>query len=609
MTLKCKRFLAYAVLFILALLINVKARTQKSSFDSAFQATLAIKSDTARLKQLLHINDGNLSPRQHIKLNNAILEEAQALKVDSAITQAYIQIGRAYSTLNDYAEALKMYIKALSVAEKTNDYKRQALTFGNIGWMYKNTGETSESAEDLDKAKEYIDKGLEITRKHQLQSEEISLMSNLAVIYDLKKLHNKAIETYTAIIPKIDPKNKWSLINIRMNLGISYKNSRQLDSALAQYKIALGLADSIKDDFYKMVVIDNMANLYYEMGQYGLSTNMAFEAINNSYTQDFAAIRVDMYDCLRKVYEKQGNYKNALAYSQKLLAIKDSVLNKEKSAQLKDMQEKYETDIKDKQINVQQGQISYNQKLNLILGAGAVAFLLIAVFIYANLRKTARLNRTISAQRDELAKQSNTLSVMMKELHHRVKNNLQIVSSLLNLQSMRLSDTEAVNAVKESRERVQAMSLIHQRLYKTDDITGINMQEYVKDLADFLAASYGYGPDDIVINIDIAEEWVDVDKALPIGLILNELLTNAFKYAFNGVKQPQLDISFKHTGSDVTLTVKDNGHGLDPAKWNKSKTGSFGRQLVKALCSQLRAKEKLEVENGTSFTFIIPQAA
>ncbi len=212
-------------------------------------------------------------------------------------------------------------------------------------------------------------------------------------------------------------------------------------------------------------------------------------------------------------------------------------------------------------------------------------------------------------QRDELSKKSGSLSVMMKELHHRVKNNLQIVSSLLNLQSMRLTDEGAISAVQESKQRVQAMSLIHQRLYKTSDITRINMKEYIKELADFLATSYGYGPDNFTLQLDTKEEWVDIDKALPLGLILNELLTNAFKYAFAGIARPALHITFTHAEGNFTLVVKDNGKGIKPGEWDDKTNTSFGRQLIKALCSQLRAKERLEVLNGTSFIFTIPEAA
>nr|WP_240966319.1 sensor histidine kinase [Pseudoflavitalea sp. G-6-1-2] len=198
----------------------------------------------------------------------------------------------------------------------------------------------------------------------------------------------------------------------------------------------------------------------------------------------------------------------------------------------------------------------------------------------------------------------------MKELHHRVKNNLQIVSSLLSLQTNRLEDENAIAVLKESQLRVQAMSFIHQRLYKTDNITTVNMREYLTDLAESLVASYGYQRDDFDLHIDVSREFLDIDKALPAGLIINELVTNSLKYAYKGVVRPMLGISLSYnTGTDsLVIDIRDNGTGLDPEKWKKAHN-SFGKQLITALCKQLRATQQVQVENGTHFIINIPAQA
>jgi len=553
-----------------------------------------------------------LTTRQAIKLENIIVEEAVALKADSIAMLTYGYLGEKYTHISEFATALNSYLKELALAEKRNDYKTQVKATVNLSWIYKTTGETYNTPADIDKAGEYLQKALLICRSHNLIELEAHVLSNIAIGYDIKKMHNKAIETYKQIIPKLEQFNDVRFkTTVFMNMGISYKNDKQFNNALAAYQTAMKQVDSTHAKGpQKCYITDNMANLYFEMNQLPLSEKMALDALQLANTKDGSeAALVDMDGLLIKLYSKEGRYKDALDYSTKLSALKDSVFNKEKSLQLKDMQEKYDTDNKDKQITAQQAQITYNKKLNLILAGGGIAALLIAGFIYYNLRKTAKLNKIVSSQRDVLSKQSEKLSVMMKELHHRVKNNLQIVSSLLNLQSMRLVDEGAINAVQESKQRVQAMSLIHQRLYKTDDITRVNMKEYIKELADFLAVSYGYNENNFALELDAEEEWVDIDKALPMGLILNELLTNAFKYAFGGIEKPCLHITFKHEENNFVLNVKDNGKGISIGVWNDKRSKSFGRQLVKALCGQLRAKEKLEVVNGTSFTFTIPEAA
>ncbi len=479
-----------------------------------------------------------------------------------------------------------------------------------MAWIYKTTGESYNSPSDLAKARDNLNKALAIARENHLDKEEASVLDGLAIQYDIAKQHKLAIATFKQSLAVNErSKNGPSQMINHMNMGISYKKNGEFDSALAEYTKATALCDSFKLVEEKSYLLDNLAYLYFEMGQYGQCEKYAVEAAKQAKDLGEQALSIDIYNLLTKLYAKQARYEDAYNASTELMALKDSVFTSDKSAQLKDMQEKYDTDIKDKQITNQQGQIDYNKKLNITLAIAGACAVLIALVIYFNLRKTARLNKLVSAQRDELDKQSKSLSLMMKELHHRVKNNLQIVSSLLNLQSMRLTDEGAISAVQESKQRVQAMSLIHQRLYKTDDITRINMKEYINELAGFLSVSYGYRPDNFTLHLDIQDEWTDIDKALPLGLILNELLTNAFKYAFNGIEHPALNISFKHAGDNIELVVKDNGNGIKPGEWDAGKNTSFGRQLIKSLCGQLRAKEKLEVDQGTSFTYTIPAAA
>jgi len=218
------------------------------------------------------------------------------------------------------------------------------------------------------------------------------------------------------------------------------------------------------------------------------------------------------------------------------------------------------------------------------------------------------LYRRVRIQRGQIAAQSVRLEVMMKELHHRVKNNLQIVSSLLSLQTHKLKDESAIGVLRESQLRVQAMSLIHQRLYKKDELTAINMKEYISDLANSLIAAYGYSPGELELDIEVEKEMMDIDRALPLGLILNEMITNSLKYAFADTRIPRLSIHLREENGEVITRVEDNGIGIDPAKWNKA-SSSFGKQLITALCRQLRARQDVQGGEGTIFTITIPGKA
>jgi two-component sensor histidine kinase len=215
-------------------------------------------------------------------------------------------------------------------------------------------------------------------------------------------------------------------------------------------------------------------------------------------------------------------------------------------------------------------------------------------------------------QKRIITHQSKQLETTMKELHHRVKNNLQIVTSLLNLQTYRLNDDEAIAAIRESQQRMHAMSLIHQRLYKTDLSAFVNMKEYLTELSESLLSSYGYDRDGFDLRVSVQDELLDVDKVLLLGLIVNEIVTNAFKYAYKDTANPSLHIDYTGQEEHIVLSITDNGKDWDGAKWREEdasfgKGGSFGKQLVTTLCGQLRATQELTVGNGTRFTFIFPR--
>jgi len=216
------------------------------------------------------------------------------------------------------------------------------------------------------------------------------------------------------------------------------------------------------------------------------------------------------------------------------------------------------------------------------------------------------LFRRVRRQKDLIARQSGELGIMMKELHHRVKNNLQVVTSLLSLQSYRLKDEEALDAIRLSQLRVQDMSFIHQRLYMGENSRTVNMEEYLRDLAHSLITAYGYGPDDFNLQLEVTGKWMDVDKALPVGLIANEIITNALKYAYTGNDHPALHIRLNGNKEGYLFVVKDNGCSWDEKQWLET-SSSFGRKLVSSLCRQLNATESLTVDNGAVFTIIIPQ--
>ncbi len=193
--------------------------------------------------------------------------------------------------------------------------------------------------------------------------------------------------------------------------------------------------------------------------------------------------------------------------------------------------------------------------------------------------------------------------VLLKEIHHRVKNNLQVISSLLSLQAEYLKDEAMVKIFRESQNRVKSMALIHEKIYQSRNLAEVDFGEYLRDLATQLFRSYGIGTHGIFMNIKVDRVVLGVDRAIPCGIIVNELVSNALKYAFPEKAGGRIDITLCTNGKgEIVLTVRDNGVGLPP-EIDFETSDSLGLMLVRMLSEQLQGEVKLRPgEPGTEFT-------
>ena len=176
---------------------------------------------------------------------------------------------------------------------------------------------------------------------------------------------------------------------------------------------------------------------------------------------------------------------------------------------------------------------------------------------------------------------------------------MQIVSSLLDLQSNSIKDNQAAEAVKEGKNRVQSMAIIHQHLYQDGNVRAIKMNEYIHTLTDNLFASYNVDPKKITLSTEIENINLDIDTVIPIGLIINELVSNSLKYAFKGQSAGTLNITLKDKADHLELLVKDNGNGF-PVGLNANRQHSFGLQLISAFAQKLKAKLDIYNDNGAA---------
>lgn len=210
---------------------------------------------------------------------------------------------------------------------------------------------------------------------------------------------------------------------------------------------------------------------------------------------------------------------------------------------------------------------------------------------------------------DRLRSSIREKEVLLREVHHRVKNNLQVVSSLLYLQSLYIKDETIAGLFREGQERIRAMALVHEKLYGTADLSRVDFAEYVRSLAGELLVSYGITAATVGLHVDIGKVQLDIATAIPCGLVINELVTNALKHAFPMGTKGEITIAARPVGGDrLELTVRDNGVGF-PEGFDLANAGTLGLQLVRTLIEPLRGTIELRREGGTAFTIRINMSA
>jgi two-component sensor histidine kinase len=197
--------------------------------------------------------------------------------------------------------------------------------------------------------------------------------------------------------------------------------------------------------------------------------------------------------------------------------------------------------------------------------------------------------------------------LLLKEIHHRVKNNLQVVSSLMELQSGSIRDEGTKTAVKNGQSRVKSIALIHQLLYQSDMITNVDFSTYLQQLVKSIHNTFAQPGKKITYEINSDEINLDIDTAVPLGLMINELVTNAYKYAFTNKSEGNIKIDFKQIEDNcLKLAIKDNGIGF-PDDFNIENTKTLGFKLINILSRQIKAKLNYETKNRAEFSLVIPR--
>jgi len=310
-----------------------------------------------------------------------------------------------------------------------------------------------------------------------------------------------------------------------------------------------------------------------------------------------------------------GRYQDAIRHYELYKVWNDSIFNVEKARQCSALELQFETEKKDndiqslqKESRLQHATIVKDRAIKNVIIGSIVMLLLLLGLLYSRYRLKQRSNIQLQQKQQEINQQNDLLKKLLgekewllKEIHHRVKNNLQIVISLLNTQSAYLDNEDALVAIKSSQQRMHSMSLIHQRLYQSDNLAMIDMHWYIHELVGYMRESFSIDRK-VQFVLDMEKMELDVIQAVPLGLILNEAISNAIKYAFPGDNKGEVRISLHTSAGDICrLVIADNGIGLPPG-FDPENFESLGMSLMRGLTEQLGGTFDMDGQKGLAIS-------
>ncbi|MEP7169200.1 MAG: tetratricopeptide repeat protein [Bacteroidota bacterium] len=543
----------------------------------------------------IHFSQGNYS--EAMKENTASLEIRKEIGDKAGIASAYNNIGNIYGEMGNYPEALKTYLASLKAREEMNDKERIGASYNNIGNIYYRMNNFPEALKN-----HYA--SLKINEEMGNKSGTATSYNNIGGINTLQGNYGEALKNNFAALKIYEETGNKSGISIAyVNIAGVYLLQNNYPDALTNSFAALKFEEETGDKH-------NMANIFIVIGniyvrqkknkEAWLYMNKGLMLSKEIGSNDY--IR-NAYDGLSTVDSAQGNYKEAFEHYKLFVAYRDSLFNEENTKKVVQSQMQYDFDKKEsiakatqeKKDVLAEGEAKRQRTIRNSTFAGLALVLVFFVVVYRQRNKISREKK----RSDLLVAEK---EMLIKEIHHRVKNNLEVISSLLELQSEGMNDSKAKAAVMEGQSRVQSIALIHHKLYRTDDVASVEFKNFVSDLYKQVEDVFKKQGAGVEFKIIADETKISIDAAVPLGLILNELLTNTFKYAISENKKNEISIQLNHQSDDgkFLLVFKDNGPGMPP-EYDLQKSTSLGMKVIQLLTKQLGGKLNFYNDGGSVF--------
>lgn len=494
--------------------------------------------------------------------------------------------------------ALRLYLQTSEIFEKLEDWKDLSACYVDIAEFYRKIGK-------YDDAKIYIKNAAKLYQNKQINDLPlyIRIANRTAAIYNEINMQDSSIfYSRKALLFSRQIKDKNSEAISLNELGFSFKNLGELDTAISCYIQAEQLWFSMGADREAVNAMNNRAMLYSH-NSYPSKQLIEFylKLINivESRKIDYR-LNSTFYE-LHLKYLFAGDTANAFKYFLKYHVAVSNDFARSKEVEINKIKEKYENEkikgqMEDVSEKLTRSQLVLEQEKheNFIISISLAVSLFFAILIFYLLRQVKKKNKTLHQKNIEK-------DALIQEIHHRVKNNLQFVSSLINMQINASINNEEIYSLNDASRRIRAMSLVHEMLYNHAEINGVPIRQYLNELLESINELVNSDEIPIEFDLQIEEMIFDTSKSIALGMITSELVSNAIKYAFKDNRRPKINISLKRDvlQNKIEFIVKDNGRGFIEVKDDRKK---LGMRLIGIFSRQVKGDFKFENENGLKYT-------
>ncbi len=495
-------------------------------------------------------------------------------------------LGIVYKDIGDYPKALDHYYQSLKLKEELSMVDHYANAYNNIGVVYEQMG-------NYDKALEHYLLSLDISTKINDEESIAGALNNSGKIHTLLGNYEQAMDNHQkALEYNTRTKNRPGIGRGYIYIGDVHFKKNNYKAALEFYLDALTIFEETGNKKEEADALLGLSETHYSLGNYPQAEKHGLRAYSIAKDAGIKLLLKDICKNLSDIYRELGDFEKSLEYYELFTVYRESLFSSEKSKEIGRLEASHELDKKETENELLKkdqalADAALERKNTIIIAGivcGALLVLIIIVLLLYN-RKIKTYNQQLEHNESTLLKEVKINKSLLQEVHHRVKNNLQVISSLLNLQSNYIDDEKTRQAIWESNNRIKSMSLIHEALYQKDAIADLKLDHYLKSLIkDRIDSNLIDG----VVNFEVDAPGIQlkIDTMVPLGLLVNELTTNSIKYAFVDKEEGMIQVHIAKMNDGYSLTYKDDGKGF-PEDFDREASKSLGQELIDCFVEQL----------------------